>query len=298
MKSVSQDEAQVKAPPQGFISRCAVEKAFNFSKTDFDLEEMKKSALVCKAKGQIGLFFPLDTVREIDSWKLGKIPETWVPEQTVLRSFRKSELPDGFPKEYRQLGRYGKQAGRSGPATYFYSKDCLLNEFNLKVLNEDETYIWAKDVPFPVKSPPLLLLRLTKPFTLIAPGFCGTMAQRIVAARASQTPSVPSSPEHQSASTTPDKSSTASDLFTRRSPSINLTPFNSPGSFSLSPTTAALNPSPIGPQDMTMSSMLEAVPVDRNYDAETPPKPDPPAPLQFLSVNHSKKYVYIPPYNQ
>ena len=100
---------------------------------------MKAGALVCKAKGQIGLFFPLETVREIDSWKLDKIPETWVPEQTLLRfylsiisgllhhlkyfrSFRKSELPNGFPKEYRHFGRYGKQAGRSGPATYFYSK--------------------------------------------------------------------------------------------------------------------------------------------------------------------------------
>ena len=90
-----------KSAPHGFISRCSIQKDFNFSKLviyilcvftlfnfhlkDFENEAMRESALVCKSKGQIGLFFPLVIVRDIDNFHIFNVPEHWVAEQTIIR---------------------------------------------------------------------------------------------------------------------------------------------------------------------------------------------------------------------
>ena len=126
---------------------------------------MVNSAIVCTVRGQVGLFFPQLTVRllfffinnffifsicrNLQSLRQDRVPKDWIPEQQILRfrfwlccnmnvdiynfrSFRKSQVPDGFPALFRHLSRYGKMEGRAGKATYFYSKasHCMLKCFN------------------------------------------------------------------------------------------------------------------------------------------------------------------------
>ena len=126
---------------------------------------MVNSAIVCTVRGQVGLFFPELTVRllyfknefeifqlsicrNLHSLRQDRVPKDWIPEQQILRfrfwgrcmnvdiynfrSFRKSQVPDGFPALFRHLSRYGKMEGRAGKATYFYSKasHCLFKCFN------------------------------------------------------------------------------------------------------------------------------------------------------------------------
>ena len=45
-----------------------------------------------------------------------------VPEQRVLRSYKNMDKPEGFPFEFRKFASYGKQIGRPGRPTYFYSE--------------------------------------------------------------------------------------------------------------------------------------------------------------------------------
>ena len=76
--------------------------------------------------------------RDINNAKLDKVSSDWIAEQTIIRffspkktlnkindnyrSFRKADLPQGFPGDFRQFSRYGKQDGRAGKPTHFYSK--------------------------------------------------------------------------------------------------------------------------------------------------------------------------------
>ena len=79
-----------KSAPHGFISRCSIQKDFNFFKFviyflcvftlfNFHLKGFWEwsGALVCKSKGQIGLFFPLVIVRDIDNFNIFNVPEHW-----------------------------------------------------------------------------------------------------------------------------------------------------------------------------------------------------------------------------
>ena len=86
---------------------------------------------------------------EIFSLRQDRVPKDWIPEQLILRfrlwlcymngeiynsrSFRKSQVSDGFPALFRHLSRYGKREGRAGKATYFYSK---ASHSLLKCLNQ------------------------------------------------------------------------------------------------------------------------------------------------------------------
>ena len=38
------------------------------------------------------------------------------------RSFRRKDIPVGFPEEFRSLAFHGRQDGSLGPKTYFYSE--------------------------------------------------------------------------------------------------------------------------------------------------------------------------------
>jgi len=175
MLTVSEDQQKIKKfRPDGFMSRDQVEREFKFSKEDFNV--IKDNAIIAKTRGQTGLYFPLIVVKQQnDSKKLTTVPGDWVDEQTIIRSYRKKFLPAGFPSDFRDFGRFGKQQGRGGKATHFYSKAFLLEHFNLKVLDVNEPFILANNVPFAVESEPKWLLRLTKPPTMVSSGYFGDL---------------------------------------------------------------------------------------------------------------------------
>lgn len=186
MKSVVVDLKRIHASkPKGFISRGRIEKNYNFSILVF--ETLADEAIICTVRGQTGIFFPIASVRAHDDVKMGKVPADWISEQTITRSYRKSDIPEGFPMDYRQYSRYGKPVGRAGRPTYFYSRACLLEEFGLKVVEESEPIVWEKSVPPGVVScKPMMCLRLTSPPSLVAPAYSGPVAKKIIAAKKGQ----------------------------------------------------------------------------------------------------------------
>jgi len=186
MKSLAEDEKRIHASkPKGFISRGKIEKNYNFSKLDF--ATLADEAIICKVRGQTGLFFPIAAVRAHDDAKIDKVPADWISEQTIIRSYRKSDIPEGFPMAFRQYSRYGKPVGRAGRPTHFYSRACLLEEFGLKVLEESEPIVWEKSVAQgAVSCKPMMCLRLTSPPSLVALAYSGPVAKKIIAAKKGQ----------------------------------------------------------------------------------------------------------------
>ena len=68
------------------------------------------------------------------------IPQDMISEQTLQRfvlysfedsfyfysrSFRKADLPDGFPFAFREYAFFGRQKGKMGPPAYYYTKVCI-----------------------------------------------------------------------------------------------------------------------------------------------------------------------------
>jgi len=318
MEAVCADKRKIcTSLPDGYISRTLIEEKYNFTQMDFDT--MVSKALVCKVKGQTGLFFPLATVRNLHSVKEDKVPGDWISEQQILRSYRKRDIPDGFPKQFRDLSRYGKQDGRPGKPTYFYSPALLMDQLKLKVVENNEPFVMAKSVPFSVPVNPVMCLRVTSPPTLICFGYFGQVARNIITAVRGQEPGYPETPisrqetENLSVQQTPSKISMEAM-------------FSSPESLQLSPITGLQTMSPINLQhemspllqndsplspvpyiDSTLSplphndSTLPAVP---HNDSTLPPvplksptfSPVPQKLSKVVAVSEKTRNIYKPPY--
>ena len=105
----------------------------------------------------------------------------------------------------------------------------------------------------------------------------------------------PTSPHQLRVAPSPEFSPSRFDLPPTQSPgsAINLTPFPSPGSINLSPCPSNIMLTPIGPQSLTLSPMLELVPADRDYQNV---EPEDTSTKHVTTGNYAKKKVYIPPY--
>ena len=78
----------------------------------------------------------------------------------VFRSFKKKDLPEGFPEEFREHALFGQQEGRLGRPSFFYSQACtspigivsgtsilkemMEEQLRVKVICQEEASIRAK----------------------------------------------------------------------------------------------------------------------------------------------------------
>ena len=67
-------------------------------------------------------FLILGISRKYRSEVCGTVPLDMIPEQRIVRSYKVRDKPEGFPYEYRKYALYGKQIGRAGRPTFFYSE--------------------------------------------------------------------------------------------------------------------------------------------------------------------------------
>ena len=74
------------------------------------------------------------------------VPDNYIAEQFILRSFRKADKPTGFPENFRHLAVYGQQRGRMGKSTYFYSEESL-ELLDIKIISTETAVIPHRKVP-------------------------------------------------------------------------------------------------------------------------------------------------------
>jgi len=85
MASVSKDKNKILAyKPKGLVSRSEAVGSFGLNIEDFEQKLLKENSYVITVRGQTGLFFEKDSVREIRS-KKEPAADDMIPEQTLKR---------------------------------------------------------------------------------------------------------------------------------------------------------------------------------------------------------------------
>eukprot|EP00092_Neocalanus_flemingeri_P092722 GFUD01117753.1.p1 GENE.GFUD01117753.1~~GFUD01117753.1.p1 ORF type:complete len:234 (+),score=49.80 GFUD01117753.1:48-704(+) len=183
MESVAKNKSNIlEYLPVGYVSRSKASREFGLREEDFEKERVRETAVVVTVKGQTGIFFKEDVIKAVHEQKnLTKVPKEMIDEQTILRSFKKKDIPAGFPEQFRQYAWYGQQVGRLGRPTYFYAEDILEDELGVKLIRPGEEIVPAKSVPFEVAASPFfgLVVHGGRLFTKMEMFYFGNVAKML-----------------------------------------------------------------------------------------------------------------------